>query len=69
MSNFSGVLQITDLNDFITPSQECIKPVQVEKVKIKSKSGSAAIKIESDGYYQVYTIIVGDVKNPLFCNG
>ena len=23
---FSGVLQLTDLDDFITPSQECVKP-------------------------------------------
>lgn len=52
MANFSGILQITDLNDFITPSQECIKPVQVEKTTIP-KNGSAAIKIEADGYYQV----------------
>ena len=29
MSKFSGVLQITDLDDFITPSQECVKPVKV----------------------------------------
>ena len=53
MSKFSGVLQLTDLNDFITPSQECIKPVQVERANIKTKTGSAAIKIEADGYYQV----------------
>ena len=31
MSKFSGVLQLTDLDDFITPSQECIKPVKVDK--------------------------------------
>ena len=53
MSKFSGVLQLTDLNDFITPSQECIKPVQVERANIKTKTGRAAIKIEADGYYQV----------------
>ena len=53
MSKFSGVLQLTDLNDFITPSQECIKPVQVERANIQTKTGSAAIKIEADGYYQV----------------
>lgn len=51
MSKFSGILQITDINDFITPSQECIKPVQTEK-PVK-RGGSAAIKIEADGYYQV----------------
>ena len=45
---FSGVLQLTDLDDFITPSQECIKPVKVEK---KKTSKGAKIKIESDGSY------------------
>ncbi|KAJ8978044.1 hypothetical protein NQ317_013572 [Molorchus minor] len=34
MSGFSGVLQLTDLDDFITPSQECIKPVEIEKTVI-----------------------------------
>ncbi|CAH3104849.1 unnamed protein product [Pocillopora meandrina] len=44
---FSGALQLTDLDDFITPSQECIKPVKVEK-----KPGHLAkIKIEDDGSY------------------
>lgn len=38
---------MTDLDDFITPSQECIKPVKVEK-----KPGQLAkIKIEDDGSY------------------
>ncbi|XP_074613137.1 putative cytosolic Fe-S cluster assembly factor v1g210509 [Acropora palmata] len=46
-AGFSGALQLTDLNDFITPSQECIKPVKVEK-----KPGELAkIKIEDDGSY------------------
>lgn len=49
MSNFSGVLQITDLDDFITPSQECVKPVQVEK-KVATSKG-AKIKIDADGSY------------------
>ncbi|XP_077491153.1 cytosolic Fe-S cluster assembly factor narfl isoform X2 [Amblyomma americanum] len=44
---FSGVLRITDLNDFIGPSQECIKPVTVEKRP--GKLGS--IKIVEDGSY------------------
>ncbi|XP_066496704.1 cytosolic iron-sulfur assembly component 3 [Tiliqua scincoides] len=50
-SPFSGVLQLTDLDDFIGPSQECIKPLKVEK-----KPGKAAAKIciEDDGtYFQV----------------
>jgi iron only hydrogenase large subunit-like protein len=49
MSKFSGVLQLTDLDDFITPSQECIKPVKVEKKVTHSKG--AKIKIEADGSY------------------
>jgi hypothetical protein len=48
MSRFSGVLQLTDLDDFITPSQECIKPVQIEKTKT---STGAKITIQDDGSY------------------
>ncbi|KAJ9595515.1 hypothetical protein L9F63_013280 [Diploptera punctata] len=47
-SRFSGVLQLTDLDDFITPSQECIKPVKVEKVQTGT---GAKIKIQDDGSY------------------
>jgi len=50
MSKFSGVLQLTDLDDFITPSQECIKPVKVDK-KPGAKKGTAKIQIEADGSY------------------
>ncbi|XP_047021575.1 probable cytosolic Fe-S cluster assembly factor GL21135 [Helicoverpa zea] len=49
-SRFSGALQLTDLDDFITPSQECIKPVKVEKSKTKT---GAKIKIGEDGYFDV----------------
>lgn len=46
-SHFSGALQLTDLNDFITPSQECVKPVKIERRP--GKVGK--IKIEDDGSY------------------
>ncbi|XP_072943825.1 probable cytosolic Fe-S cluster assembly factor GL21135 [Epargyreus clarus] len=49
-SRFSGALQLTDLDDFITPSQECIKPVKIEKSKTKTGS---KIKIGDDGYFDV----------------
>ncbi|KAG5279931.1 hypothetical protein AALO_G00083120 [Alosa alosa] len=50
-SHFSGVLQLTDLDDFITPSQECVKPIKVEK---KQGRSLAKIQIEDDGsYFQV----------------
>jgi len=50
MSKFSGVLQLTDLDDFITPSQECVKPVKVEK-KPSATGSRAKIQIEADGAY------------------
>ncbi|OQV24489.1 Cytosolic Fe-S cluster assembly factor NARFL [Hypsibius exemplaris] len=47
MDGFSGTLRLTDLNDFIAPTQECIKPVKIER-----KSGKlSAIKITSSGDY------------------
>lgn len=46
-AGFSSVLKLSDLNDFIIPSQECIKPVQVQKKE--SKTGS--IRIGNDGEY------------------
>ncbi|KAM9208627.1 cytosolic iron-sulfur assembly component 3 isoform 3-T3 [Dugong dugon] len=50
-SLFSGALQLTDLDDFIGPSQDCIKPMKVDK---KPGSGVAKIHIEDDGsYFQV----------------
>lgn len=51
-SRFSGALQITNLDDFITPSQECIKPVEIRASK--SKTG-AKIKIEEDGTHTSVT--------------
>ncbi|KAH0831982.1 iron hydrogenase [Lanmaoa asiatica] len=54
---FSGALTLTDLNDFITPSQACIKPVeQLDAPENMSDAGSASteIRIDSSGsYYEV----------------
>nr|QSX72230.1 cytosolic Fe-S cluster assembly factor narfl [Halisarca dujardinii] len=44
---FSSALRLTDLDDFITPSQECIKPVKMAPKKAKT----SAIKIDIDGSY------------------
>lgn len=46
MSRFSGALQLTNLDDFITPSQECIKPVEIKTGKTKTGS---KITIHEDG--------------------
>ncbi|KAG1737639.1 iron hydrogenase [Suillus lakei] len=54
---FSGALTLTDLNDFITPSQACIKPVeQTNKPQEIIEPGAATteIVIDSGGsYYEV----------------
>ncbi|KAF8893319.1 iron hydrogenase [Infundibulicybe gibba] len=53
---FSGALTLTDLNDFITPSQACIKPVEQlnPQPKIDAKDAGAAsthIQIDETGAY------------------
>ncbi|NXG09697.1 NARFL factor, partial [Sakesphorus luctuosus] len=49
---FSGVLRLTDLDDFIGPAQECVKPVKVEK---QAGTAAAKIRIEADGsYFQIH---------------
>ncbi|KAJ3735707.1 iron hydrogenase [Lentinula guzmanii] len=54
---FSGALTLTDLNDFITPSQACIKPVDQVLPKAEgNQAGSASneIRIDHSGsYYEV----------------
>nr|XP_032606910.1 cytosolic iron-sulfur assembly component 3 isoform X2 [Taeniopygia guttata] len=50
-ARFSAALQLTELDDFIAPAQECIKPVKVQKNPTKA---AARIRIEADGsYFQV----------------
>jgi len=47
--SLSGGLKLTDLNDFITPSQACIKPINVPKT-----DSTTEIKIDDTGdYYEV----------------
>ncbi|KAG0264230.1 hypothetical protein DFQ27_001349 [Actinomortierella ambigua] len=46
----SGALQLSDLNDFIAPSQACIKPVESNK----TSDVQGTIKVDSSGsYYEV----------------
>ncbi|KAK4686271.1 hypothetical protein P7C73_g3859, partial [Tremellales sp. Uapishka_1] len=56
---FSGALTITDLDDFLTPSQACIIPVrQTNKVAGQENGHSADTQIEIDAnnnYYEVAT--------------
>ncbi|CEH18251.1 Nuclear architecture related protein [Ceraceosorus bombacis] len=57
---FSGALTLTDLNDYLGPSQACIKPVSGDTAKpdseaanVTSQAGGAstAISIDADGSY------------------
>ena len=41
---FSGIVQLTDLDDFIAPGQECIKPVKIEKKGPRQKGNMKYIK-------------------------
>ena len=45
--SFSGALRLTDLNDFIGPSQDCIKPIEIPKNTVKRG------KIKLDGAVNV----------------
>ncbi|KAI8983512.1 iron hydrogenase [Pilobolus umbonatus] len=48
---FSSAVVLTDLNDYIAPSQACIKPVEVKKSENK---GSSEIKVDREGtYYEI----------------
>ncbi|KAH9935350.1 iron hydrogenase [Fomitopsis serialis] len=53
---FSGALTLTDLNDFITPSQACIKPVEQTNKPAEKDPGAASTQIQVDSsgsYYEV----------------
>ncbi|KAJ7770229.1 iron hydrogenase [Mycena maculata] len=55
---FSGALTLTDLNDFITPSQACIKPVEQVNKEPEKQLGAAATEIHIDlggSYYEILT--------------
>ncbi|KAF4563299.1 Cytosolic Fe-S cluster assembly factor nar1 [Pleurotus pulmonarius] len=53
---FSGALTLTDLNDFITPSQACIKPVEQTNRSQTPDAAAASTEIRIDssgGYHEV----------------
>ncbi|KAJ7096306.1 iron hydrogenase [Mycena epipterygia] len=55
---FSGALTLTDLNDFISPSQTCIKPVEQVNKEPQKQLGAASTEIHIDStgsYYEVPT--------------
>ncbi|KAG8896906.1 Cytosolic Fe-S cluster assembly factor nar1 [Tulasnella sp. 408] len=59
---FSGALTLTDLNDFITPSQACIKPVEAPEPEVKNDVGNASTQIEIDSSGAYHELEVGTSK-------
>lgn len=49
MEGFSGALKLTGLDDFITPSQACVKPI--EGPQKKQNSGTARVVLDAEGGY------------------
>ncbi|KAG0169716.1 hypothetical protein DFQ30_003309 [Apophysomyces sp. BC1015] len=56
---FSSALVLTDLNDYIAPSQACIKPVEVKK---SDNQGPSEIKVDEEGGYYEITHDGGESK-------
>lgn len=52
MSKFSSSLQLTDLNDYITPSQACVRPVKIDKSDTSTIS-SIEVNENTGQYFQV----------------
>ena len=55
LSMFSVGVKLSGLDDFVTPSQNCIKPVinQTQKSENERSSGKrGVIKVEADGSYK-----------------
>ncbi|OLL23241.1 Cytosolic Fe-S cluster assembly factor NARFL, partial [Neolecta irregularis DAH-3] len=46
----SRILRAEDLNDFISPGQACIKPVEIVKTNL---SGKTEIRVDGTSYYEV----------------
>ncbi|KAF7720812.1 hypothetical protein EC973_006001 [Apophysomyces ossiformis] len=56
---FSSALILTDLNDYIAPSQACIKPVEIKK---SDNQGPSEIKVDEEGGYYEITHDGGESK-------
>ncbi|KAI0298598.1 iron hydrogenase, partial [Russula brevipes] len=60
---FSGALTLTDLNDYITPSQACIKPVEQSNAQNPRTPGDAATEIRIDASGAYYEVAQGTVSS------
>ena len=69
---FSSAVVLTDLNDFIEPSQECIKPISIQKTtkesNISLKNGNY-YQVEKDGSEQILKEAAITLNDCLACSG
>ncbi|XP_026468749.1 probable cytosolic Fe-S cluster assembly factor AAEL012261 [Ctenocephalides felis] len=72
-SHFSGALRLTDLDDFIAPSQECIKPVEIKKEKsltgAKLKLNDAGFKVDHAKVPEKISKVEITLADCLACSG
>ncbi|KAF8492296.1 iron hydrogenase [Gautieria morchelliformis] len=61
---FSGALTLTDLNDFITPSQACIKPVEQSKSYEGVEPGGAFTQIRVDASGSYFEVAAQKTEQP-----
>eukprot|EP00163_Fabomonas_tropica_P030229 TRINITY_DN6754_c0_g2_i2.p1 TRINITY_DN6754_c0_g2~~TRINITY_DN6754_c0_g2_i2.p1 ORF type:complete len:103 (-),score=13.90 TRINITY_DN6754_c0_g2_i2:1028-1336(-) len=75
MSRFSGAVTVDTLDDFISPSQECIKPVEVKKddktvARIEiGQEGGPSLQINTDGSTQELKKAEITLQDCLACSG
>jgi iron only hydrogenase large subunit-like protein len=76
MSKFSSALKLADLDDFITPSQNCVKPVKIEKkndskkvTKIEVSDGGDYVEVHDDGSRSVLQKTTISLNDCLACSG
>lgn len=56
-SKFSGPLTLSGLDDFISPSQECIKPVKADRVPRSKGNSKSVIKIGLKCYITLFNCL------------
>jgi hypothetical protein len=72
MENFSSALKLTNLDDFIAPSQNCVKPEIISKksdkrAKIEVRGDGTYLEIMDDGKHEVLETAKISLNDCLAC--
>ncbi|KAJ3109424.1 hypothetical protein HDU97_006669 [Phlyctochytrium planicorne] len=74
--SFSGILQVTDLNDFLGPSQACIKPPEIKKGDDKTEKtikhdldSGRFLEVSKDGEEKLLETATVSLNDCLACSG